>query len=73
LLRAFQAASSAVVRDVRLFDIYRGKGIEPGEKSLAFRVVMQDTDKTLTDQDADFAMARLSQALATRFGAKLRS
>ena len=73
LLRAFQAASSAVVRDVRLFDIYRGKGIEPGEKSLAFRVVMQDTGKTLTDGDADNAMAQLIEAVTRRFRAKLRT
>ena len=73
LLRAFQAASSAVVRDVRLFDIYRGKGIEPGEKSLAFRVVMQDTGKTLTDGDADSAMAQLIEAVTRRLGAKLRT
>ena len=73
LLDEMDAQREAVVRDIRLFDVYRGKGIAPGEKSLAFRVVMQDTDKTLTDQDADFAMARLSKALADRFGAKLRS
>lgn len=73
LLDEMDTQREAVVRDIRLFDVYRGKGIAPGEKSLAFRVVMQDTEKTLTDQDADFSMARLSQALATRFGAKLRS
>lgn len=73
LLEEMDVQRETAVRDIRLFDVYRGKGVAPGEKSLAFRVVMQDTDKTLTDQDADFAMARLSQALATRFGAKLRS
>jgi len=73
LLDEMDAHRQPVVRDIRLFDVYRGKGIAPGEKSLAFRVVMQDTDKTLTDQDADFAMVRLTQALTARFGARLRS
>jgi len=73
LLEEMDSQREAVVQDIRLFDVYRGKGVGPGEKSLAFRVVMQDTEKTLTDQEADFSMMRLSQALAVRFGAKLRS
>ncbi len=73
LFQALQERRPAVVQDIRLFDVYRGKGIAPGEKSLAFRIVMQDTAKTLTDQDADSAMALLSQILIDRFGAKLRS
>jgi len=73
VLGALNAASGGVVRDVRLFDIYRGKGVDQGEKSLAFRVVMQDTAKTLTDAEADLAMAQLIEAVTGRFGAKLRT
>lgn len=72
VLGELRTASDGLVREIRLFDVYRGKGIAEGEKSLAFRIVMQDTAKTLTDSDADNAMARLTQALAVRFGAKLR-
>ncbi|TMH87662.1 MAG: phenylalanine--tRNA ligase subunit beta [Betaproteobacteria bacterium] len=62
-----------LVQDIRLFDFYRGKGVERGKKSLAFRVVMQDTARTLTDAEADAAMAQLTELLAAKFGAKLRS
>jgi phenylalanyl-tRNA synthetase beta chain len=73
LMQALEEARPALVKDIRLFDIYRGKGIAQGEKSLAFRVVMQDTGKTLTDADADDMMAQLVRALVGRFGAKLRT
>ena len=62
-----------LVQDIRLFDFYRGKGVERGKKSLAFRVVMQDTARTLTDAEADAAMAQLTELLAAKFGAKLRT
>jgi phenylalanyl-tRNA synthetase beta chain len=62
-----------VVQEIRLFDVYRGEGVESGKKSLAFRVVMQDTARTLTDADADAAMARLTERLSAKFGAKLRT
>ena len=63
----------AGVQEIRLFDFYRGKGVESGKKSLAFRVVMQDTARTLTDAEADAAMAQLTELLAAKFGAKLRT
>jgi len=61
------------VQDLWLFDLYRGKGIAAGKKSLAFRVVMQDTSKTLTDAEAEAAMAQLLQLLAKRVSARLRT
>jgi len=73
LLEAMRSARAAVVQDLWLFDLYRGKGVDAGKKSLAFRVVMQDTSKTLTDADAEAAVAQLLQLLAQRVGAKLRT
>jgi phenylalanyl-tRNA synthetase beta chain len=73
LQQAMQHGRPAVVQELWLFDLYRGKGVEPGKKSLAFRVVMQDTSKTLTDAEAEAAMAQLLQLLAQRVGAKLRT
>ncbi|MBE0619195.1 MAG: phenylalanine--tRNA ligase subunit beta [Burkholderiales bacterium] len=73
LLEAMQSAGPAVVQQLRLFDLYRGKGVAAGKKSLAFRVVMQDTSKTLTDLETEAAMAQLLQLLDQRFGAKLRT
>ena len=71
--RAGSARARLWCRSIRLFDVYRGKGIPEGQKSLAFRVVMQDTAKTLTDGEADAAMAQLTQVLAAKFGARLRA
>lgn len=73
MIDAMQAVRSASVRAISLFDVYRGKGVEAGQKSLAFRVVIQDTAKTLTDEEADAAMATLTEVLASGFGAKLRA
>ena len=70
---AMRAAAPDYVREIQLFDVYQGKGIAAECKSLAFRVVMQDTRKTLADSDADAAMASLLAAAQTRFGAVLRS
>jgi phenylalanyl-tRNA synthetase beta chain len=73
LLDVMRSARPAVVQDLWLFDLYRGKGVDTGKKSLAFRVVMQDTSKTLTDAEAEAAMAQLLQLLARRANAKLRT
>jgi phenylalanyl-tRNA synthetase beta chain len=61
------------VQEIRVFDVFRGGGLGRGKKSLAFRVVMQDTARTLTDAEADAAMAQLTELLAAKFGAKLRT
>jgi len=60
------------VESVEVFDVYRGKGVENGKRSLAFRVLMQDTRRTLTDAEADDVMARAITLLERSFGAQLR-
>jgi phenylalanyl-tRNA synthetase beta chain len=72
ILTALHGARPAHVDAIRLFDIYRGPGIESGKKSLAILVLMQDTERTLTDVEIDATMAGLLQVLASRFGATLR-
>jgi len=67
-----EEAAAASVRHVRLFDEYRGKGLENKEKSLAFRIWMQDTRKTLSDAEAASAVDAIVVRLADRFGARLR-
>jgi phenylalanyl-tRNA synthetase beta chain len=71
LLDAMWAEKVPHVVEVGLFDVYRGKGVEKGKKSLAFRVLLQDTQKTLTDNEIEEKMARLVAALQ-RQGAQLR-
>ena len=70
---AIEAEKPPIVRAVRLFSLYRGSGLPAGSKSLAFRVVMQHTERTLTDAEADAARDALVVLLGTRFSAKLRS
>ncbi len=70
---ALLAAGIPVVKEVALFDQYRGKHIDSDKKSLAFRVVLQDNHKTLTDEEVDEAMAQLTALLQRHFGAGLRS
>ena len=62
----------ALVKDIRLFDIFTGKGIEQGKKSLAFRIVMQDTQRTLQDTEVDAATQQLVTYLHQAFSAQLR-
>jgi phenylalanyl-tRNA synthetase beta chain len=62
-----------IVQDVRLFDLYQGPNLPAGKKSLAFRVVMQDTERTLTDAEADAARDALVELWGRRFAATLRT
>ena len=71
LLEAIQSEKAPNVIETALFDVYRGKGVEQGKKSLAFRVLLQDTQKTLTDNEIEESMSRLVAALQ-RHGAQLR-
>ena len=71
LLEAMRRASAPYVAEIALFDVYRGKGVEPGKKSLAFRVLLQDTHKTLTDSQVEPSVTQLVAALQKQ-GAQLR-
>jgi phenylalanyl-tRNA synthetase beta chain len=73
VLDAIEAEKPAIVGSVRLFSLYRGASLPAGTKSLAFRVVMQDTERTLTDAEADAARDTLVSLLGRRFSATLRT
>lgn len=73
LLKGLQAVAPAIVQRIELFDQYQGKGVEPNRKSLAFRVVMQETQRTLEDVEVDAAMAALTRHAEENLGAKLRA
>ena len=72
LINALHEGKVSYVVEVGLFDVYRGKGVENGKKSLAFRVLLQDTQKTLTDIDIDQSIAQLKVVLQQQ-GAQLRA
>jgi phenylalanyl-tRNA synthetase beta chain len=72
VLDGLRTAAPALVKGVHLFDMYQGKGLDPGRKSLAFRVVMQDTEKTLEEGEVESAVRCLVEAASREFGAGLR-
>jgi phenylalanyl-tRNA synthetase beta chain len=73
MLDAIAGAGIGIVRSVRVFDFYRGEKLAKGKKSLAFRIVMQDTERTLTDPEVDTALAKIGADLSARFQAELRT
>jgi len=73
ILDAIQAEKPPIVRGVTLLSLFRGQGVPTDRKSLAFRVVMQDTERTLTDAEADAARDALVALLGRKFSATLRT
>ncbi|MGE0874201.1 MAG: phenylalanine--tRNA ligase subunit beta [Burkholderiales bacterium] len=69
ILDAIAAEKPLIVSEVLPFDLYQGSGLPAGRKSLAFRVVMQDTERTLTDAEADSARDALFALLGRKFSA----
>lgn len=65
------AKASKLIKDVKFFDIYIGEQIPAGKKSIAFNIVMQSAEKTLTDEDCDNAMNKVIKNLKA-LGAELR-
>ncbi len=65
-------SAAGLIRNIMLFDEYRGKGLENKEKSLAFRLWMQDTERTLEDGEVTAAVDVIVMGLSRRFGARLR-
>ena len=61
-----------IMQHIVLFDEYRGKGLLPDEKSLAFRITMQDTQSTLQDDSIDAALGAFIDVVNKKLGATLR-
>ncbi|MHB8468695.1 MAG: phenylalanine--tRNA ligase subunit beta [Gaiellaceae bacterium] len=73
LAAAIRAGGGSLVRDVAVFDEYRGEQTGAGKRSLAFRVAFGSHERTLTDQDVAPVRAAIVDALARQFGAVLRA
>jgi len=73
LRASLETALGPLLREVVLFDRYVGPGLDSGSKSLAMGLILQDVSRTLTDRDADQAVATALEALAKDCGARLRS
>jgi phenylalanyl-tRNA synthetase beta chain len=72
LISAVASSAPDLISSVRIFDIYKGPGIEAGLKSVALGLILQETSRTLTDEDADAAMTAAVQKLEDKFAAELR-
>ena len=66
------AAAGKLLRDVKLFDIYRGAGVPQGKKSMAFSLELRADDRTLTDTDSEAVVSRILAALKEKLDASLR-
>ena len=66
------ASAGKLLRDVKLFDIYRGTGVPEGKKSMAFSLSLRADDRTLTDADSEAVVTKVLAALAEKLGASLR-
>ncbi|MFC4161195.1 phenylalanine--tRNA ligase subunit beta [Chitinimonas lacunae] len=62
-----------LVTAVECFDLYRGKAVAEGKKSIAFKVILQDTQRTLTDEEVEAVVTQFVAALQQRFDARLRA
>lgn len=71
--RVIRSAGGSLVVDVRLFDLFRGGQIGSGKKSLAYSVVYQSHDRTLTDPEVASLRHKIVDALERELGAKLRA
>ena len=66
------AAAGKLLRQVKLFDVYRGVGVPEGKKSLAFSLELRADDRTLTDADSEAVTAKVLSALAEKLNSVLR-
>jgi len=72
IVRAAQGADKKLITDVSVFDVYEGKGIEDGKKSIAIAVTLQPRDKTMTDEEIDAIAAKVTAEVSKKTGGVLR-
>ena len=69
---AIRKGAKGLLKEVSLFDIYRGKGIPEGKKSVAFSLVLRSDDRSLTSEEADADVKSILETLEKELGAVLR-
>ena len=67
------AAAADTLKNLKLFDVYQGKGIDPNRKSLAIGLTFQHTSRTLTDDEINDSVDKIVTSLEAQFGASLRN
>ncbi len=72
IVRAAQGVDKKLIADVTVFDVYEGKGIDDGRKSIAIAVTMQPREKTMTDEEIDAVGAKIVAEVTKKTGGVLR-
>jgi phenylalanyl-tRNA synthetase beta chain len=72
LVRAAQSVDRKLIAGVSVFDVYEGKGIEPGKKSIAIAVTIQPREKTMTDEEIEALGGKIVAEVSKRTGGILR-
>ncbi len=72
IVRAAQGVDKKLITGVTVFDVYEGKGIDDGKKSIAIAVTLQPREKTLTDQEIDAVAAKIVAEVTKKTGGVLR-
>ena len=72
LCNSITEQAGSLLTDLTVFDVYQGKGVETGRKSVALGLILQDSSRTLTDDDVDAVMTGITGQLEKQFGATLR-
>ncbi len=73
IVRAAQGVDKKLITDVTAFDVYEGKGIDDGKKSIAIAVTIQPREKTLTDQEIEAVAAQIVTEVTKKTGGTLRA
>jgi len=73
LLAAIRIAGGALLTESKIFDVYSGNHIDSGRKSVAFGLILQDSSRTLTDDQADRVVAAVVAKLEAEFDARIRN
>lgn len=73
IVKAARGADKSLITKVNVFDVYKGKGIEPHQKSLAIEVVLQPQERTMTDAEIEAVAQKIVSAVTSATGATLRS
>ena len=73
IVRAAQNVDKKLITNVTVFDVYEGKGIEPGKKSIAIAVTLQPREKTMTDHEIEALGAKIVAEVTKRTGGVLRA
>jgi len=72
IVRTAQGADKKLITEVTVFDVYEGKGIDDGRKSIAIAVTMQPREKTMTDEEIDAVAAKIVAEVTKKTGGVLR-